>query len=281
MENNNNFDPNIAQQLYKMYQEGKIPNFNPNSNQGGNMNPNMSMNPNMGMGMNPMGMNMGMNPNMGMGMNPMGMSMNPQMMFPPFIFGNQGNNMNFQNQQPQAPQANNSGENWTLIFERKYDKKKINIQVNSNDFVMTAFSHYIIKSSESDIPLKFTFKNKPLDSQLSISASGLSNNSVITVEKIDVSKSPFIDINAPPPGYITLIFDVKNENKLVNIQIEAHKKVKDAIDAYLKKTKTKREDVIFIYNSKTLVPEMTLSQAGLHSSCKILAVSLVNLEGAL
>ena len=112
MANNNNWDPNVMQQLYKMYQEGKI-NINPNNqnvNQGANMNPNMSMNPNMGMGMNP---------NMGMGMNPnMGMSMNPMMFnFPPFIFGNQGNNINAQNQF--QPQANNSGENWTLIFERK------------------------------------------------------------------------------------------------------------------------------------------------------------------
>ena len=66
----------------------------------------------------------------------------------------------------------------------------------------------------------------------------------------------------------------------MNIQIEAHKKVKDAIDAYLKKTKTKKEDVIFIFNSKTLNPELTLAQAGLINGCKILAVSLVNLEGA-
>jgi len=275
MANNNNWDPNVMQQLYKMYQEGKI-NINPNNqnvNQGANMNPNMSMNPNMGMGM-------GMNPNMGMGMNPnMGMSMNPMMFnFPPFIFGNQGNNMNTQNQF--QPQANNSGENWTLIFERKYDNKKINVQVNSNDAVMTAFSKYRKKSLENDIPLKFTFKGKPLDAQLSISASGLNNNSEITVEKINVNKAPNININSPPPGFISLIFDVKNEDKLVNIQIEAHKKVKDAIDAYLKKTKTKKEDVIFIFNSKTLNPELTLAQAGLISGCKILAVSLVNLEGA-
>ena len=49
---NNNFDPNVMQQLMQMYKEGKIPNMNPNANQ----NPNMGgMNPNMG----------GMNPNMG------------------------------------------------------------------------------------------------------------------------------------------------------------------------------------------------------------------------
>ena len=34
------------------------------------------------------------------------------------------------------------------------------------------------------------------------------------------------------------------------------------------------------FNSKTLNPELTLAQAGLISGCKILAVSLVNLEGA-
>ena len=202
----------------------------------------------MGMGMNP-NMGMGMNPNMGMGMNPnMGMSMNPMMFnFPPFIFGNQGNNMNVQNQF--QPQANNSGEDWILIFERKYDNKKVNIQVNSNETVMTAFSKYRIKSLENDTPLKFSFRNKPLDSQLSISASGLNNNSVITVEKIAVNKAPNLNIKQPPSGYISLIFNVKNEDKLVNILIEQHKKVKDAIDTFLKKTKTKKEDVIFIFNS--------------------------------
>ena len=31
MASNNNWDPNVMQQLYKMYQEGKIPNMNPNN----------------------------------------------------------------------------------------------------------------------------------------------------------------------------------------------------------------------------------------------------------
>ena len=210
----------------------------------------------------------------------MGMGLNPQMMFPPLIFGNQGNNMNFQQFQSQAPQANNNGENWTLFFERKYGNKKVNVQVNSNDAVMTAFSKYGIQSLETDIPLKFSFRNKPLDSQLSISASGLTDNSVITVEKIDVSKAPNINIKSPPPGYLTLIFDVKNENKLVNIQIESNKTVKDAIDAYFKKTKGKEGETIFVFNSKTLRQELSLAQAGLTSGSKILAISLVDLEGA-
>ena len=34
MANNNNFHPNIMQQLYQMYQEGKLPNMSPNNNQG-------------------------------------------------------------------------------------------------------------------------------------------------------------------------------------------------------------------------------------------------------
>jgi len=267
MANNNDFDPNIMQQLMQMYREGKIPNMNPNTNN----NQNMGMNPNMNMNQN-----MNMNPNMNMNQK---MGMNPNMMFnfPPFPFFNQGN-MNFPNQpQPQPPSA---GENWTIYFKRKYDNQKVTIQINSDNSVMAAFSKYRIKSLENDIPLKFSYKGKPLDSQLSLSASGLTNNSEIEVEKINIPKPQVpIDIN-PPPGFLSLIFDVKNENKLVNIQIESNKTVKDAIDAYFKKTKGKEGETIFVFNSKTLRPELSLAQAGLTSGSKILAISLVDLEGA-
>ena len=93
---------------------------------------------------------------------------------PPFIF---------QNQVQSQPQQQSQGENWTLIFEIKYDVNKINFQVNSDDTVISAFKNDKIKSLESDIPLKFTYNKKPLDSNLPLSDSGLKNNSVIEVEK--------------------------------------------------------------------------------------------------
>ena len=145
---------------------------------------------------------------------------------------------------------------------------------------MAAFSKYRIKSLESDIPLKFMYKGKQLDPQLSLSASGLTNSAEIEVEKINIPKPKDpININ-PPPGFLSLIFDVKNENKLVNIQIESHKKVKDAIDAYFKRTNGKEGETIFVFNSKTLRPELSLKEAGLISGSKIIAISLVDLEGA-
>ena len=323
---NNDFDPNVMQQLMQMYKEGKIPNMNPNMGMGGmnpnmgmgGMNPNMGiggMNPNMGMGgMNPnMGMggmnpnmgiggmnpNMGiggMNPNMGIGgMNPnMGMGgMNPNMgmggMNPNMGIGGMNpmfwNNQGFMNQQnlnmvnPNQPQNESKGENWTIHFLRKYDSNKITIQINSDETVSAAYSKYRIKSLESDLPLKFTFKGKPLDGSLSLSASGLNNNDEITVEKTNASTSMHNKIEKSKPGFWTLIFERKDENKFISVQVESRKKVKDAISSFKNKL-GKEEEMIFIFNSKTLMPEMDLKAAGLKDGSKILVISTSQLEGA-
>ena len=95
---NNNFDPNVMQQLMQMYKEGKIPNMNPNANQ----NPNMGgMNPNMG----------GMNQNMEMfNMFFNQMMMNGGMPFipPPF--------MNFQIWSKKVPSNSNKNHNKIKIM---------------------------------------------------------------------------------------------------------------------------------------------------------------------
>lgn len=257
---NNNFDPNIMAQLMQMYKEGKIPNMNPNMGMG-TMNPMGNMNPNMGMG----------NMNTNIGMNSPNPFWNPN----PMMWNNQGFNFNTQN--VNQAQNNNNGENWIIYFERKYDNNKIVIQINSDETVNAAFSKYRIKSLESDVPLKFSFNNKPLDGNLSLSASGLSNNSTITVEKIDLKAQP--KIPQAPPGFWTLIFERKDENKFISVQVESSKKVKDAINAFKSKL-GHEEEMIFVFNSKTLNPEMTLTAAGLRDNSKILVISLSSLEGA-
>ena len=295
MASNNEQDQNIMLQLFQLYKEGKLPNFNPNNPNmaaGNNMpaNPNM-MNPNMGMGgMNPnMGMG-GMNPNMGMGaMNPnMGMgAMNPNM------FNNMGMNQFFNPMMPMGGFVNNNvvpnpinpnpqpvnqaqGQNWTLNFKRKYDNQNIVIQINSGDTVGSAFNRYRIKSLEDNIPLKFTLKGKQLDGTLSLSASGLTDGAVIDVEKIGSGQIP-----APaPPGFWSLIFERKGDNiASVSVQVESNKKVKDAINSYKNKVQN-NGDMIFIFNSKTLQEDMTLTAAGLHDGSKILVITTGDIEGA-
>ena len=180
-----------------------------------NINPNMNMNPNMGMGMNNFFWNPMMNPAF-------------QYMPPPFPnFQNMNQNMNQnqnmnmnQNQNMDQNQQKSGGENWTLIFERKYDNNKINVQINSEETVSTAFSKYRIKSLEANVPLKFTLQGKPLDGQLSLNASGLRDNSIITVEKITSDPGR--------PGCWSLVFERKDENQFISIQIESSKTVKDA-----------------------------------------------------
>ena len=305
MASNNEQDQNIMLQLFQLYKEGKLPNFNPNNPNmaaGNNMpaNPNM-MNPNMGMGgMNPnMGMG-GMNPNMGMGgMNPnMGMGgMNPNMGMGggmnPNMLNNMGMNQFFNPMMPMGGFVNNNvvpnpinpnpqpvnqaqGQNWTLNFKRKYDNQNIVIQINSGDTVGSAFNRYRIKSLEDNIPLKFTLKGKQLDGTLSLSASGLTDGAVIDVEKIGSGQIP-----APaPPGFWSLIFERKGDNiASVSVQIESTKKVKDAINSYKNKVQN-NGDMIFIFNSKTLQEDMTLTAAGLHDGSKILVITTGDIEGA-
>ena len=282
---NDNVDQNVMQNLLKQIQEGKLPNSNQNINQNMGMNPNMSMNPNMGMNPN-MNPNM-MNPNMGMGgfnpnmqMNP-NFFMNQNMMgnfgmpfFPPFPFQNQ---FQGQQQQPQQQQQQSSGENWTLIFERKYDVNKINVQVNSDDTVLSAFNKYRIKSLENDIPLKFTFNKKPLNESLTLSASGLRDNSIIEVEKTNAQNN----VPQARPGFLSLLFEKEGYGNIM-IQIESSKTVREAILAYKNKMGLMNTDETFmlIFNSKTLQENWTLAQAGLTNGSKITVIATKNLIGA-
>ena len=286
MASNNEQDQNIMLQLFQLYKEGKLPNFNPNNPNmaaGNNMpaNPNM-MNPNMGMGGMNQNMGMGaMNPNMGMGaMNPnmfnnMGMNQffNPMMPMGGFVNNNVVPNPINPNPQP-VNQA--QGQNWTLNFKRKYDNQNIVIQINSGDTVGSAFNRYRIKSLEDNIPLKFTLKGKQLDGTLSLSASGLTDGAVIDVEKIGSGQIP-----APaPPGFWSLIFERKGDNiASVSVQVESTKKVKDAVNSYKNKVQN-NGDMIFIFNSKTLQEDMTLTAAGLHDGSKILVITTGDIEGA-
>ena len=304
MASNNEQDQNIMLQLFQLYKEGKLPNFNPNNPNmaaGNNMpaNPNM-INPNMGMagGMNPnMGMAGSMNPNMGMAgsMNPnmgMGGGMNPNMLNPnmgmnqffnPMMWNNMpiggfvNNNVvpNPINPNPQ-PANQAQGQNWTLNFKRKYDNQNIVIQINSGDTVGSAFNRYRIKSLEDNIPLKFTLKGKQLDGTLSLSASGLTDGAVIDVEKIGSGQIPA----QAPPGFWSLIFERKGDNNAnVTVQVESTKTVKDAVNSYKNKVQN-NGDMIFIFNSKTLQEDMTLTAAGLHDGSKILVITTGDIEGA-
>ena len=142
----------------------------------------------MGMGMNQMmggnGMGMGMNPmmggnTMGMGMNPMmggntmgmGMGMNPMMMNFAMGMNNTGGYVKI---------GDEGG--WNLIFEEKNGSKRINITISPDKTVQAAINMYKIKTNQvGNDQMKFIFNGKQLATSLSLAASGLQNNSVITV----------------------------------------------------------------------------------------------------
>ena len=140
---------------------------------------------------------------------------------------------------------------------------------------MVAINKYRIKCLESNIPLKFTYNQKPLDPSLTLSASGLRNNSVIVVEKTNLN----IDSPVIPQSHLTLIFQRQGNYQLIPLQIESSKTVGDAIIAYKNKIGLSNSNERFIYllDSKTLRENITLDQAGLKNCSKILVVTTKNL----
>ena len=249
---NNNIDPQIMAQLMQMYQQGQINIQNPNMNMNpfGNNNQTVFIPPNSNQ--------FNANNNMfGMGMNNMN-------------FVNNMNNVNNQNQ--------NQGEDWLITFEKKPENSKINIQISSSEIVANIFLKYREKSM-LNIPLKFTYKGKPLDGKLPLSASGLSNNATITVEKGEsntVLKQNLVQNN---PNQFNLFFEKRGEDQTINIQVQPDKLVKDAILAYKNKIQ-KDTEMIFIFNSKTLHEDMSLKEAGISSGARIMVVEIGQIKGA-
>ena len=233
-------DENVTQLLLKMYQEGKIEN----------------MNKNMPLGLFPSNLNMEMNPNI---------------MFypPPFPFFNQ-DNINFQNQY--KDQLQDKDEIWTLIFERKYDNNKVSIKTNPNDTVNTAISKYRIKSLESGFNLKFSFLGKPLDTSLTLRASGLSDNSTITVEKINKSE---ITVE----NYIILFIEMGGTDKVISIETTTKELLQKVFERFSNKIGI-NTGMIFTYNSKTLNPNLTVAESKLRNGEKIIANITFDIIGA-
>lgn len=257
----NNPDPQIMAQLYQMFQNGQIQLNNMN-----NMNP--FGNNNSGTAFIPANNQFGNNMFAG-GMNPTMMNFAP-------------NNLNFNNQSMNSMNSmnnmQNQAEDWTIIFETLPNKTKINVQISSADLVSNVFSKYRTKSMENDIPLKFSYKGKPLDPKLTISGSGLSNNAIITVEKINVPK-PKPEPIPQDPNKWNLFFEKRGEEGTINIQVLPNQYVKDAIIAY--KNKVNRDgNMIFIFNSKTLDENMSLKQAGITSGARIIVVETAEIIGA-
>ena len=166
------------------------------SNMGGNMGMNPMMS-NMGgnMGVNPIMGNMGMNNPMMMNnnvcMNPMmnNMAMNPMMGMNPMM-----NNM------AMNPMMNNMGmtgigipqmtqsvsiedqDGWNLLFENTNNRKIINIRISPDKLVKEVISAYLLKINETNVgDFRFIFNNKPLQGELKISQTGLTNGAKILV----------------------------------------------------------------------------------------------------
>ena len=166
----------------------------------------------------------------------------------------------------------NQEQNWSLIFETKPGNSQITIQIGSSEILSSAFAKYRTKAMKNNIRLKFKYKDKPLDPKTTVSGSGLNDKAVIVVE-VEQSNPP----QNNDPNQMNLFFENKGDK--MNIQIQPDKYVRDAILAYKNKV-NKDENMIFIFNSKTLDENMSLKQAGLNTGARILVVETAGVVGA-
>jgi len=273
----NNPDPQILAQLMALYQSGQIKLPNQDQTQGQNINMNQFNNNNNGTVFIPNNQNQNQYP-VGFNQNPFG--------FNPMMYGNMnvnnvnpGFNIDFNNQNQNNMQNNvqNQEQGWTLIFETKPGNERMEIQIGSSEILSSAFTKYRTKAMKNNIPLKFKYKDKPLDPKTTVSGSGLNDKAVIVVEP---------EQSNPPqnnnPNQMNLFFEKRGnngDNQTMNIQIQPDKYVRDAIMAYKNKV-NKDGNMIFIFNSKTLDENMSLKQAGLNPGARILVVETSEIVGA-
>ena len=277
----NNPDPQILAQLMALYQSGQIKLPSQDQTQGQNINMNQFNNNNNGTVFIPNNQNQNQYP-VGFNQIPFG--------FNPMMYGNMNVNnvnpgvnfdFNIQNQNNMQNNVQNQEQGWTLIFETKPDNSRLEIQIGSSEILSSAFAKYRTKTMKNGIPLKFKYKDKPLDAKATVSGSGLNDKAVIVVEA-EQSNPPQNNNSNNNPNQMNLFFEKREENgynQTMNIQIQPDKYVRDAILAYKNKV-NKDENMIFIFNSKTLDENMSLKQAGLSTGARILVVETAGVVGA-
>lgn len=286
----NNPDPQILAQLMALYQSGQIKLPNQDQTQGQNINMNQFNNNNNGTVFIPNNQNQNQYP-VGFNQIPFG--------FNPMMYGNMNVNnvnpgfnfdFNIQNQNNMQNNVQNQEQGWTLIFETKPGNERMEIQIGSSEILSSAFAKYRTKAMKNNIRLKFKYKGKPLDDKTTVSGSGLNDKAVIVVE-VEQSNPPQNNnsnnnqnknavLNNNNPNQMNLFFEKRGDNnQVMNIQIQPDKYVRDAILAYKNKV-NKDENMIFIFNSKTLDENMSLKQAGLNTGARILVVETAGVVGA-
>ena len=120
-----------------------------------------------------------------------------------------------------------------LIFERVYNNNdRVSIKIISAETLEFAFSLYRIKTGEKYIPLKFYFKGKELDPNLSLINAGLSDNSIIIT---NIGELPLIYFDISEPS-ISIIFEHMNNLQTHTIRAKPNWLVKELICIFMIKT---------------------------------------------
>ena len=156
---------------------------------------------------------------------------------------------------------------WTIFFERKYDNNdRVGIQIISIETLEFTFSLYSTKFMEKDIPLKFSFKGQLLVPKLSLKKSGLSNNSIISV-----------DLDLFEPGWI--LFFENGRNKGLEI-CNPEESLKEVIGRFKLKNLDLKKSYKFLFYSKDLFLEQKVCGSGLNNKSRIIFIDVECLKGA-
>ena len=195
-------------------------------------------------------------------------------------------------------------ENWNLYFNTA---KNIKINIPSNKTVLEALCLFRIEANEERV-LSFKYNDKPLNYFLTLSKSGLENNSVINVEysyknylpKIAEKMLGNIEILKGFPDYpgmplnlsrlftstqipktmdvfISIIFQRADNDSRITIQIENNKTVSELFNRYRHKT-MEMDPLKFTLQGKPLDGSLTLIDAGLHSGSVITVTTVDRFE---
>ncbi len=77
-----------------------------------------------------------------------------------------------------------------------------------------------------------------------------------------------------------LVFEKKNGEQAVNLNISPNETVQAAINQYKIRTNQTNEDIKFIFNGKQLDYSLKISQSGLNNGSKITVIGTRDVEGA-
>ena len=162
--------------------------------------------------------------------------------------------------------------NIIFSFENKNSQdslKEVTIQCNSKEKVSKLIQMYKSKINNFNDDMKFIYRARPLNLELTLEEADIKDNSII-----------YVSLKSPKPHtneIVNVIFSFENKNSLdslkeVTIQCNSKEKVSKLIQMYKTKINNFNDDMNFIYKARPLNPGLTLEEADIKDNSNILVI---------